>query len=133
MSQKDVDRLRATYEAYNRRGVEAVFELIDPDFEAETAPELSAEPDVYRGYEGIRRYFSSFEDVMEEIRFEPEEVIDAGDQVVVAFRLSAVGKGTGIRVEQRAFGVWTMRNGKAVGPKTYADRVQALDAAGLHE
>src|SRR5438552_611516 len=108
MSQRDVDRLRATYEAYNRRGVEAVFELIDPDFEAETAPELFAEPDVYRGYEGIRRYFLSFEDVMEEIRFELEEVIDVGDQVVVAFRLSAVGKGIGIRVEQRAFGVWTM-------------------------
>src|SRR5439155_9803151 len=110
MAQEDGDRLRAAYEAYNRRGVEAVFELIDPDFEAETAPELSAEPDVYRGYEGIRRYFSSFEEVMEGIRFEPEEFIDAGDRIVVPFRLSAIGRGTGIRVEQRAFGVWTMRN-----------------------
>jgi ketosteroid isomerase-like protein len=133
MSQKDIERLRQGIEAYNRRGVEAIFDLIDPDFEAETAPELSAEPDVYRGYEGIRRYFASFEEVMEEIRFQPEEFIDAGDQIVTSFRLSAIGRGTGIRVEQRAFGVWTMRNGKALALKTYAERAEALEAAGLRE
>ena len=68
---------------------------------------------------------------MEEIRFEPEEFIDAGDQIVVPFRLSAKGRGTGIKVEQRAIGVWTMRNGKAVSLMTYADKAKALEAAGL--
>ena len=36
-------------------GLLMVWADIDPEFEAVTAPELSAEPDVYRGHEGIRR------------------------------------------------------------------------------
>ena len=132
MSQEDVDRLRAAYEAYNRRGVEAVFELIDPDFEAETAPELSAEPDVYRGYEGIRRYFSSFEEVMEGIRFEPEEFIDAsdGEHVVVFVRVHARGKGSRFAMDEEVADVFAVRDGRISELRLYMEREKALALVG---
>ena len=45
-----------------------------------TPPGLAAEPDTYRGEEGIRRYWESFYEVMEEIHVEPagefEEIED---------------------------------------------------------
>ena len=38
-----------------------------------TPANLAAEPDTYRGHEGIRRYFDSFYDVMDEVRFRLNE------------------------------------------------------------
>ena len=59
-----------------------------PDFEAVIHPELSAEPDTYRGHEGVRRYFESFADAMDEVRFEPQRFWDAGDAVVVGAKVN---------------------------------------------
>lgn len=132
MADENVETIRRGFEAYNRDGVEALLAFLDPEFEAVTAPELTVEPDTYRGHEGIRRYFESFYEVMEDIRFEPQELIDAGDQVVVLVRLRARGKDTGIEAEQSLFQVWTVRDGRAVRLETFAERSEALRAAGLN-
>jgi ketosteroid isomerase-like protein len=131
MSREDVDNVRRGFEALGRDGVEALLDFIDPEFETTTSPELSPEPSTYRGHEGLRRYFDSFYEVMEEIRFEPEKFIDAGERVVVPVRLVARGRGTGIEAEQRLAMVWTLREGKAVRLDTYATTAEALAAAGL--
>ena len=90
------------------------------------------EPDTYRGEAGLRRYFESFEDAMEDIRFLTEgEFLDAGDKVVVPFRLAARGRETGIEVEQPAFQVWTLREKKALRLEVFGSREKALEAAGL--
>jgi ketosteroid isomerase-like protein len=133
MSQANVDRLREGFEAFNRDGVEAILELIDPDFEAKTPPELSVEPDTYRGHEGVRRYFESFYDVMEYVQLNPTEFIDAGDDVVIPMVVSVKGRDTGIEVDQHVVQVWTMRDGKAVRVRAYAGKAEALKAAGLSE
>jgi ketosteroid isomerase-like protein len=133
VSRENVELLRKGFEDFNEHGVDALMDIIDADFEGIAVPELSVEPQTYRGHEGVRRYFRSFYEVMEDIRFEPVELIDAGDEVVVAVVLSARGMGTGLEAEQRAFQVWTLREGKAVRLKTFADREEALAAAGLAE
>ena len=130
MSERNVEVVRRGFEALNG-GVEAFIEFVDPEFETETSPELTPEPDVYRGYDGVRRYFASFEETMEEIRFEPGEFIEVGDRVLVPVRLSAKGKETGITVEQRLTTVWVLRDGKAVRIESYATEEQARRAAGL--
>ena len=90
---------------------------------------MSAEPDTYRGHEGLRRYFDSFYDAMDDIRFDPEEFIQVGDRVVVPFTLTARGRTTGIEVEQSATFVWQVRDGVAVGLEVFADVEDALAAA----
>jgi uncharacterized protein len=135
MSQENVELLQTGFEILARDGVEALLEyltgILDPDFEAPAPPELSVEPTTYRGAEGVRRWFESFYEVMDEIRLEPEEFIDAGDHVVVPLILSAKGQGTGIEVEQRIVQVWTLRSGRVLRMDTYVDRALALRAAGL--
>lgn len=124
-----VDLLSEGFRAVEREGVEGILPLLDPAFEVDVPPELSVEPDTYRGWDGMRRYFSSFEESMEEIRFEPEEMIDVGaGRVVVCLRVSARGRGTGIPVEQRLAQVWTIRGDKAVRARTYVDKGAALAA-----
>jgi ketosteroid isomerase-like protein len=131
VSQEDIEALRRGFETFNREGVEAILDLVDPEFVVTTPPEIAVEPDTYRGHEGLRRYFASFDEIMDEVRFEPDGFIDAGSKVVVPFTLRAKGKGTGIEAEQRAVQVWTLRDGKAIAAEVFADMATARRAAGL--
>ena len=65
----------------------------------------------------------------EEFQFEAEELIDAGDQVVVTYRQRGRGKGSGIEVENTLAAVATMRDGKVIRGHVYLDRAAALKAA----
>ena len=94
MSQQDIDTLRRLLEAFNGRDMERILSLTDPEFEAVIPAQLSAEPDTYRGHEGIQRYFESFYDVMDEISFQPHEFREVGDWVVIPFQMTARGRAT---------------------------------------
>ena len=95
--------------------MERILTFVDPRFEVSIPAEVSAEPDTYRGHEGVRRYFETFAEAMAEIRFAAERVWTAGEEdLVVELRLTATGRQTGIPVEQRVFLVWTVREGKAL-------------------
>ncbi len=131
MSAADVETLRAGFDAFSSRGLDGLLEFIHPDFETTTSPELTVEPDTYRGHDGLRRYFAGFEGAMENVRFIPEEYIDAGDCVVMPVRLVATGVETGIEVEQRMVMVWWLRDGKAIRLEAHRDRDAALAAAGI--
>ena len=133
MSRENVETLRQVFEAFNSGEMGRVLALTHPDFEGEVPPELSAEPDTYRGHEGIRRYFQSFEDAMDEIRFHPERFWDVGDSVAVAARLTAKGRQTAIPVEQQFALLWTFRDRKALRVRAFASLSEALRAAGLEE
>ena len=133
MAQGNVELLRRGFDAMTRADLPVLLELIDPEFEVEIPPEVSAEPDVYRGHEGIQRYLESFQASMEDIRFEPERMWEAGDRVVVELRLTATGKSSGIPVELRTGQVWTIAGGRAISARIYPDAHAALEAAGLRE
>jgi ketosteroid isomerase-like protein len=132
MSDENVEIIRRGFETMRRDGWQTLFSLIDPEFELTTPPDLAMEPDTYRGEAGLRRYFESFEDAMEDIQIVPEgEFLGADDKVFVPFRLSARGRETGIEATQHAFQVWTMRAGKGLRVEIFASRERALEAAGL--
>jgi len=125
--------LRAGLAAINSGDIDRIVDFVDPQFEVTVPAELSAEPDIYRGREGIRRYFETFQDAMEDIHFAAERSWEAGEHVVVSFRLTARGKQTGIPVEQRAVFVWTLRERQAIAVRAFASLPEALASVGLDE
>jgi ketosteroid isomerase-like protein len=134
MSEQNVQIVRDGIERINSGQIERILELVHPDFEVVVPAELSAEPDVYRGHEGMRRYFESFEEIMDEIHFVAERFWDAGEgAVVVLTRLTAKGGQTAIPVEQQVAQVWTLRDGKAIRIRAYASLREALKSVGLSE
>jgi len=58
MSEPNVEVVRRLFELYASAGVEGVLELVDEEVVLEIPPELSAEPDVYLGHDGVFRYFA---------------------------------------------------------------------------
>jgi ketosteroid isomerase-like protein len=128
---ENVDIVRSGYEVLDTGGVDAFLDFIHPDFETTTPAALSAEPDTYRGHDGLRRYFDSFYEAMEEIRFEPREIVDLGeDRVMADTVLHARGRATGIETEQSLFMVWTLRDGKAYRLEAFATEDEAREEAG---
>jgi ketosteroid isomerase-like protein len=65
--------------------------------------------------------------------FDVEEVFDAEDRVVTVGRQHAKPKHGGPEVEMRIAQVWTFRDGLIARMEMYADRDEALEAAGLEE
>jgi ketosteroid isomerase-like protein len=83
------------------------------------------------GIDAVRAYMASFAKYWEEIRFVPNEFIDAGDRVVVVARLIGRGKKSGVEVSREWAYVWTVQVGKALRMEGYATRDEALEAVRL--
>jgi ketosteroid isomerase-like protein len=124
----NAETMREALERLNSEGWEALLPLMAPDFELTTPPGLAAEPDTYRGEEGMRRYWESFYEVMEEIRIEPKEFREVEDWVVVPFTMTARGRTTGIESGLEAVMAWRWRDGLAVRALVFPDLEQALAA-----
>jgi ketosteroid isomerase-like protein len=132
VSRQDVELVRSMLETLNQGGVEAALDYIHPHFEGVTPPELSPEPDTYRGHEGVRRYFAGFDGVMDHVRWEEDELIDAGEERVVAgIRLVTRSLATGLELELAVWQVCTLRDGKLLRIDAFAEREDALEAAGI--
>jgi ketosteroid isomerase-like protein len=129
VSSDNLEIVKRGFDAFNERGIEGIIPLVHPDFEATTPPTLASEPDTYRGPDGIRRWFDSFDEVMEEIRWEPHGFQEVGDLVVVEFTLRARGKTTGLDFGQDAVMVWEIQDRKASRLELFQTLDEALVAA----
>jgi ketosteroid isomerase-like protein len=129
MAARNVELVRRGFEALRDGDVEELIPLIHPEFEPTTPPGLAAEPDTYRGPEGIRRYFESFYEVMDRVRFEAEDFIPVGERVVVPLTLRARGRTTGIETAQKIVQVWDVKDEKAYRVEVYATLEDAMAAA----
>jgi ketosteroid isomerase-like protein len=128
MSGRNVEIIRDGFEALSEGGVEALLPLVHPEFEMTTPANLAAEPDTYRGPEGVRRYFDSFYEAMDEVRFEPAEFREAGERVIAPSTLTARGRATGIEAKQEVVLVWTLRDERVIRIEVFATLDEALEA-----
>jgi ketosteroid isomerase-like protein len=133
MAHEDIEVVQRLVDAFNSGDIDGILALTHPDFEVEVPPELSAEPDVYIGHAGMRRYWESFHDALDEVRFDLEEYWELDGAVVVALRVSAKGRRTAIAIEQRNAGVWRTRDRKALQANIFASLADALHSVGLSE
>jgi uncharacterized protein len=88
---------------------------------------------IYRGHEGVERFFREWLGAWEDPVVESLETIDAGDSVVIAFRWTGRGRSSGVQTQREWFGVHDLREGQVVRWRQYDTRAEALEAAGLQE
>ncbi len=125
--------LRQALEALNRRDLDAVIARYDPEvvFYLEEGP--ASFPDlepVYRGQEGARQVMRRFMEVWEDVRWEPRELLDAGDRFVVL--LHVVGRGRdGMNLREELGVIYTVSGGRVVGQSQYWGWDRTVELAGL--
>jgi len=96
--------VREAFDALSEGGVEAMLPFVHEDFEMVTPADLASEPDTYRGPAGVKRWFDSFYEAMDEVRIEPLELRSYSDELVgIAFRMVARGRTTSLELIQEAF------------------------------
>ena len=129
MATDNLEIVQRAIDGFNASGVDGILPLIHPDFEATTPPDLASEPDTYRGHNGVRRWFDSFYEVMDDIRWDAHEFREVGDHVVVEFTLRARGKTSGLDFGQNAVMVWSFHDGKAIRIELFQTLDEAMAAA----
>jgi ketosteroid isomerase-like protein len=105
--------------------IEPALEVMHPDVVIDIPPDMSAEPDTYHGHDGVRRYFAGFEGMLDEVRYEPIEIIPVGDAVIAGARMSGRGASSGLDVGLDSYVVHEFAEGKIVRMTPYPD----LDSA----
>jgi ketosteroid isomerase-like protein len=82
----------------------------------------------------MRAYVQDWLDTFDNMKVEPLEVIDAGqDQVIAVLRSSGRAKLSGVETDITFAALYTIRDGKTARGREYLTKEQALEAAGLRE
>ena len=117
-----VDIVRRSYDAFARDDIDGVLADMHPDIEWYQAQGLP-HGGYYRGVGEVRRniFDPLDEEWWDEFAADPEEFLDARDQVVVLGRYRGVAKGTGKRLDVPFVHVWTVRDGRAVRFRQFLD------------
>jgi ketosteroid isomerase-like protein len=106
-------------------------ELVDPDVEQHGTVGGVEEGRVTRGVGEIRRDYEHVEAIWDEHPIEVQELIDAGDRVVVFQREYQRGRRSGIDLVVDAAVLVEVRDGLIVRVQGFMDRAAALEAADL--
>src|SRR5436305_14614227 len=131
MSRESMDVAQKALDAFNRRDREAWFALNDPEVEA-FPPRDWPESDAIRGREAVWESYVENIEAFREGALEHAELIDAGDDKVVAhMRGEMHGKASGASEALSDWPESTCRDGRTLRPEGFADPNEALDAARL--
>jgi ketosteroid isomerase-like protein len=133
MSRENVETVRRGYEAFNRGDYDEMVADIAPDCEYIPTGAIPGLGGVVRGVEEYKRFLGWLSDVFDDTRLEPNEFIDAGNQVLGGFTVSGRGRQSGVETSWTIWQVWTLRDGKLVHGQGFTSREEALEAAGLRE
>jgi ketosteroid isomerase-like protein len=131
MSEENVEIVRESIEAWNRRDFDTAVQSFDTEIEWLLPPVLAGESG--RGPEEIRRFWEGLDEAFEDFQLEPQEFVDAGDHVVVRSLFHGRGKESGVETEGRMHSVTALRDGRIVRIEYFDDWAKALEAAGLRE
>jgi ketosteroid isomerase-like protein len=133
MSQEKVETVRLAYKRNNSGDTDGFLELCAPDFEFHDPPALPG-AGVHIGHDANRAWLSEVRRDFEDLRFEPQEIIDAGgDRVIVVCRTHGHGNLSGAQLDMVNYNIWTVSNGAIVSCLTYDDRAEALEAVGMRQ
>ena len=132
MPTDNVEIAKRAIDAFNRRDVDAFAALTTADFE--WSPSMVAvDGEIFRGRDGVGRYFESLIDAWEEFQVLPNRFRDSDDVVVMLGRLAGYGRGSGVRIESPLGMLFGFRDRTISQIRGYLDHSEALHAAGLSE
>jgi len=125
MSQHLVELIRRGYESWNSGDRQWVLDHMSKDVEWIAPPE-DPDPGTYRGHEGVERFWAQWRSAVGQLHFDPEEIIDAGDHVVVVALRSGRGETSGADISDRVIQVFTFEGDTCVRVRETYDKAEAM-------
>lgn len=126
----NIETVRAMLAAFAVRDIEGVLRYLHPDVEfTPFLARLRGEPPVYRGHDGIRRYFRDMADAWPDLELEGMQMQQAGDAVTVIGSVRAETPNGELRAD--AVWTWRLRDGLLIEGRVHGDEGPARAALGL--
>jgi ketosteroid isomerase-like protein len=134
MSPENVEIVRGVIGLWNLGDVDGALEWATDDFEMDWSNSIGPAKGIYRGKEQVREFTASFIEAFDEMRWEPEEIIEVDEsRLIVVNHVRMRGRGSGVEVDAVGAQLWTIRDGKGRRVKLYQSKADALAAAELAE
>ena len=133
MSQENVEIVRRAFEAWQAGDIDRFLAVLHDDV---TTRRFAPFPDTgtWHGPDGMRAVIADWVDAFDEFTITEAKFLDAGDQVVARLAQEGRIKGSGgAPVPGTYWLVFGVRDEKLVTLDIYAEKAQALEAAGLRE
>lgn len=127
MSVELVELVEKGYEAWNSGDRGWVLEHMAEDVEWITPPD-DPDPSTYHGLEGVEKYWAQWRAAVGQLNFQVEEMIDAGNSVVVVARRQGRGEHSGLQISDRVIQVFEFEGDKCIRVHEYYDRAAALSS-----
>jgi uncharacterized protein len=125
----NLEAVRRSYEAFARGDMEQVVADMHPDIEWHQAQGLP-HGGLYRGLDEVRRaiFDPLVEEWWDEFAADPDELLDAGDEIVVLGRYRGRAKRTGKLLDVPFVHVWTFDGGKVTRFRQFLDTAGWIEA-----
>jgi ketosteroid isomerase-like protein len=134
MSQENVEIVRRSTAAYNRRDVDRMLETWAPDAVVDWSNARSFDAGVYRGHDEIRAYTLRFLAAWDEVRLEiVDGPVEIKDGVLIAENVAHLRGRDGIELQARSAWLITIHDGQHTSLTLYQTKEEALEAAGLSD
>jgi ketosteroid isomerase-like protein len=136
VSEQNVKVVQALYAAAAGRDDAAVFSLYDREVELDASRMPLGGligPQVRHGHEGVASFFGDLHDAFEDLDYEVERLIPAGEHVVSFIKRRGRGKASGLELEMSFGVVFTVRAGKVIRVVWFPSHAEALEAVGLED
>lgn len=134
MSEENINVVRRAFDALSRGDADGALRDATDDLELDWSNSVGPAKGVYRGRKQVLEFWASFSDAFDELRWDPEEILDLDEsRVLVVNHIRMRGRKSGIDVDAVGAQLWTFTDGRARSVKLYQSKAEALEAAGLEE
>jgi ketosteroid isomerase-like protein len=125
----NLEIVQRSYASFSRGDLDAVLADLDPAIEWHQAQGLP-HGGLYHGVDEVRRnIFEPLEaEWWSEFTADPDEFLDAGDQVVVLGRYRGTAQGSGKALDLPFVHVWTLREARATRFRLFLDTAGWVEA-----
>jgi ketosteroid isomerase-like protein len=136
VAQDNVEIVQALYTAAAGRDAATVFSLYDPEVELDASQMPLGGligTQIRHGHQGVTSFFRDLHDAFENLEYEVERLIPAGEHVVSLVKRRGRGKASGLEFEVSFGVVFTVHAGRVIRVVWFPSRAEALKAVGLEE
>jgi ketosteroid isomerase-like protein len=122
------ETIHTAYEAWSRRDIDALLEVVHPDAEARPILGANIGASVYRGRDGLREWFRDLHQEWETFQTRVTRIEERGERALLTIDVHARGRASGVVIQGDLYHVVELRDGMILRLEAFRDKDAAMQA-----
>jgi ketosteroid isomerase-like protein len=123
-----LEMVKRAHRALNEGNLDDLVSICSPDFTLDMSDRV-LNPAVYEGHEGIRRFYAEVGEVWESFTWDPVDLEEVGDLVLVQIHSTGKGSHSGLELDRRSAMLWGFAGEQLGTLRFFRDPEEAQRAA----